>query len=87
VSTAGKNLSDNARTAELGDLDGDGDLDAFVARSGADQVWFSQNAADLIIFKSAEPPVAGPGQTVTYTPVYTNNGPESPPASSSPWSP
>lgn len=68
----------------LGDLNGDGTLDAFVGMDylwdpitdqitpGSAQVWFNKPHADLAIQQTAE--VQGP--TITYTVVYTNNGPD-----------
>ena len=75
-SPSGQEVSTNSSGVSLGDVDGDGDLDAFIARSGEDHVWFNQNAADLTISKSVETPIVGPSSVVTYTLVYTNNGPE-----------
>lgn len=61
----------------LGDLDGDGDLDGFVANhnSQPNRVWLNQNRTDLALFQQVSPATALPGQAVTYTLTYTNNGP------------
>jgi uncharacterized repeat protein (TIGR01451 family) len=72
----GQDVGLNGQGTSLGDVDSDGDLDAFIAMSGADQVWFNQNTADLSIEKTVSPPAVAPDGMVTYTLVYTNNGPE-----------
>ena len=73
---SGQDVGPNGQGTSLGDVDGDGDLDVFVATSSADRVWFNQNTADLSIEKSVFPPVVASNGMVTYTLVYTNNGPE-----------
>lgn len=60
----------------LGDLDGDGDLDAWVGNvfSEANAVWLNQCLADMAISKSAMPTNATAGQQVTYGLTVTNIG-------------
>jgi uncharacterized repeat protein (TIGR01451 family) len=57
----------------LGDLDGDGDLDAFVANWGANKVWLNQLAPVLTIRKTA-PATMVPGSLITYTLTISNTG-------------
>ncbi|HBY07309.1 MAG TPA: hypothetical protein DEH22_05805, partial [Chloroflexi bacterium] len=61
----------------LGDLDGDGDLDAVIANIGgqAQESWLNQNQVDLSIQTTAEPYIAAPGNPLTFTLDYKNNGP------------
>lgn len=68
----------------LGDLNGDGTVDAFIGMDylwdpitdqispGAGKVWFNKPNADLAVHQTAEVQ----GQTITYTVVYTNYGPD-----------
>lgn len=69
----------------LGDLNGDGTLDAFVGMymewdwineqptfEAPNQVWFNKPQADLALHQTAQVN----GQTITYTLTYTNNGPD-----------
>jgi uncharacterized repeat protein (TIGR01451 family) len=63
----------------LGDVDGDGDLDALEANEGAvpnTRVRLNVNQADLGITKSVTPAIAAPGDSVTFTLIYTNAGPQ-----------
>jgi uncharacterized repeat protein (TIGR01451 family) len=67
----------SSRGVALGDVNGDGDLDAVVANDGQpNRLWLNLNRADLSIAKTVSPRVAGPGQSITYTLVYTNLGPQ-----------
>jgi len=60
----------------LGDVDGDGDLDAIFANLGAQTVWLNRNYTDLSITKSVQ--VAAvvesipPGAPLTYTLAFSN---------------
>ena len=58
----------------LGDLDNDSDLDIFLGHvsSIADQVWINREISDLAIETRQEVT----GSTITYTLIYTNNGPD-----------
>ena len=69
----------------LGDLNGDGALDAFVGMymewdwingqaifEAPNQVWFNKPQADLAMHQTAQIN----GQTITYTLTYTNIGPD-----------
>ncbi len=63
----------------LGDLDGDGDLDAFVVNdSGPSSVWLNpamQQLVDLAVEKSAGQVTVRQGERLTYTITVTNHGP------------
>ncbi len=63
----------------LGDVDGDGTLDAFVANSSQpNQVWLNRNLkVDLSITKTAGQVAVTEGGSLSYTIVVTNNGPGS----------
>jgi uncharacterized repeat protein (TIGR01451 family) len=68
--------------AALGDLDGDGDLDAFVSNASllllgqANTVWLNQILVDLGITKSVAPDGdLNRDDAITYTLVYSNAGP------------
>ena len=58
----------SSRAIALGDINGDGDLDAIVANDGtqAETVWMNRNA-NLSLTKQQTPSQALPGQLVTYT--------------------
>ncbi|MFC2030577.1 FG-GAP-like repeat-containing protein [Chloroflexota bacterium] len=75
ASNQGLGAAESRRVA-LGDLDSDGDLDAFVANDGANGVWLNASRSDLSISKSVTPLSALPGERITYTLVYTNYGPQ-----------
>ena len=63
-----------SRSVALGDVDGDGDLDAVVANYGQAQDVAFNEAADLDIIKSVTPSTAQPGDTITYTLTFSNAG-------------
>ena len=59
----------------LGDVDGDGDLDAFVAnREQGNRVWVNVDV-DLSITKTSNQVAVVQGGSATYTIVVTNHGP------------
>jgi len=61
----------------LGDLDGDGDLDAVpCAALTYNFVWLNGDRADLTILKTVNSSFASPGQRITYTLAYSNLGPQ-----------
>ncbi|HSH03352.1 MAG TPA: FG-GAP-like repeat-containing protein [Anaerolineae bacterium] len=62
---------------DLGDLDNDGDLDIIVANNSSDanEVWLNELYVDLSLAKSVSAINATPGQRITYTLSYINNGP------------
>ncbi|RME59238.1 DUF11 domain-containing protein [Candidatus Parcubacteria bacterium] len=65
-------------SVSLGDIDGDGDLDAFIANGISQQgnlVWLNKNQDGLSIAKTANADMILAGQAVTYTLIYANNGP------------
>ncbi|HLF26949.1 MAG TPA: FG-GAP-like repeat-containing protein [Anaerolineae bacterium] len=62
---------------EMGDVDGDGDLDALIANEGieAETVWLNQDRfADLVITKTASPEPAVAGTSLFYTITIANQG-------------
>jgi uncharacterized repeat protein (TIGR01451 family) len=71
---------DNATSLQvvLEDVDGDRDLDACVASRNpqTEMLWLNQNQADLAIAKTVTSDIAAPGEAITYTLVFTNNGPQ-----------
>ncbi len=56
----------------LGDVDGDGDLDAMFANLGAQTVWLNRNYTDLSITKSVQVAAVPPGAPLTYTLAFSN---------------
>ncbi|MAE66758.1 MAG: hypothetical protein CMJ18_21020, partial [Phycisphaeraceae bacterium] len=60
----------------FGDLDGDGDLDAFVVNDGANEVWRGAKSADLSITKSSGVTQVTEGGAITYTIAVSNAGPD-----------
>lgn len=61
--------------AGLGDLDGDGDQDAMLMNNaGPVRVWVNLNPSDPAISQSVSTSLIMPGDPITYTLVFTNNG-------------
>ncbi|MCB9135390.1 MAG: VCBS repeat-containing protein [Anaerolineales bacterium] len=61
--------------AALGDLDGDGDQDAMLMNNyGPGRVWVNMNPSDPAISQSVSTSLMMPGDPITYTLVFTNNG-------------
>jgi uncharacterized repeat protein (TIGR01451 family) len=69
--------SESTHGVRLGDVDGDGDLDAAIGNlNRPNAVYLNAGPADLSIVKAVVPPVAVPGDMITYTLTYANGGPD-----------
>ncbi len=60
-------------SVSLGDVDGDGDLDAFVANHDANRVWLNAILVDLAITKTSNQVAVTQGDTLSYTIVVSGD--------------
>ncbi len=66
--------SDASGGTSLGDVDGDGDLDAFVANNGqANRVWLNKDPVDLSVTKTSNQVAVTQGATLSYTIVVSGD--------------
>jgi len=74
-SDSGQRLGNAPSTSVvLGDIDNDGDLDAFAGSNINSEVWLNQNYTSSFIVTKTAPLTATPGSPITYTLTVTNSG-------------
>lgn len=65
----------DTQAAGLGDIDRDGDLDVLIINSdGPNRVWVNLDPADPAISQSVSTSLIMPGELITYTITFTNEG-------------